>query len=424
MSSGNDSLVGVQADPGRDDGGSPLGSVRMVTLVYEVVLRVVLVVFAAALLPAVFNNDLVRFRLLANCMVHPSAQEIARACRPGGVELGHLTTGINLPYRSVLSEYPPAGLASVFLTGRWVGSLRIAQIAFALPMVVVEVATLEVLRRAWPSARRALTRWWYPVVLPVAMLGWFRMDFLAVLGATVGLVGLEQNRRRNGWIVFGWLVKLWPVSLLAGLAVRRRWSEFLRAGFGVLAVTSAWFAFGPTGFREFLRFRAGSGLQVESLPASLLFWKYHGHTEVVSGASTIGAGGYGWVNPVSIGLLATFSIGCMLWAWRAPHTDVVALCGALTLATVVISRIISPQYLLWVAPFVVVLAGLRRHRRLGVVAVAASCLTLLYLPWYRALEAGSKVVMFIVFLRNIMLVWLLIEFVVVIRSPIRRGNIR
>ncbi len=383
-------------------------------LAWEFLIRLMLLVIVALAFPVVFYADVYRFRVLADCMWYPSVHEIATVCRPEGVAIGTLGTGFNMPYRSVLSEYPPIALALVFPAGRWVGSIRIAELAFGVPMMMLELATLEVLRRAWPRHRRVLTRWWTVVVLPVALLGWFRMDFLAVLAATVALVGLEKRRRRGGWIVVGWLVKLWPATLLAGLAVKRRWSALFSAAAGVVAVTLLWLAWSPHGFTEFLRFRAGRGLQLESLPASLLFWKYHGYTAIESGSAVIGESGYGWVAPTLFVLLGIFGCACLLRAWK-PDADAVALCGALTLGFILFSRIISPQYLLWVAPFVIVLAVRRRNLRVGALSIAASWLTFAYLLGYWPLSAGNRPLMFLVFVRNMVLVWLLVELFIAIR---------
>lgn len=381
---------------------------------WEFLIRLMVLVVVALAFPVVFYADVYRFRVLADCMWHPSVHEIAGVCRPEGVAMRSLGTGINLPYRSVLSEYPPAALALVFPAGRWVGSIRLAELAFGIPMMMLELAALEVLRRAWPRRRRVITRWWSVVVLPVALLGWFRMDFLAVLAATVVLVGLEKGRRRGGWITVGWLVKLWPATLLAGSFVRRRWSEFVAATAGVVVATLIWIAWSPHGFTEFLRFRAGRGLQLESLPASLLFWKYHGYTAIESGSAVIGEGGYGWVGPAMIACLAVFGCACLVRAWK-PDSDVVALCGALTLGFMLSSRILSPQYLLWVAPFVIVLAIRRKNLRIGMIGIVASWLTFGYLLGYFQLSKGNRPLMFLVFLRNMVLVWLLVELFLAIR---------
>ena len=75
------------------------------------------------------------------------------------------------------------------------------------------------------SCDRDLTWIWSATVLPVAALAYFRLDFLAVLFATLALIGIERRRATVWPIVAGVATKLWPGLLLVVLAAERRWRE-------------------------------------------------------------------------------------------------------------------------------------------------------------------------------------------------------
>jgi hypothetical protein len=381
--------------------------------VAEVVGRAGLLVIAAVWLPHVFPADVSHFRDIASCIARPNAHLLAM-CNRKHFPIAPLGHGFNLPYRHVLFEFPPLPLLALPLVGRWVGSLVTARLLFGTVMAGFEFGALVALRRAWPELRGELTFWWNAAVLPVAVLAWFRFDFLAVFFATVGLVAIEKQRRATVPIVLGWLSKLWPAVLVVALVVRRRWSEVAASVVAIGVVTALWYAVSPKGFSTFLQYRAGKGLEVESVLASVQFLTVHGHAKGASGAWVINNGAYAWANPVLTGLLLAFALASVLRAWK-PGADVVALCGALTLASMLFSRILSAQYVVWVAPFVALVAA-RGNRRAGWLYVAAGWLTLTYLLWFdSSVIPGNRLLGGVTLARNLCLVALLVELFLAIR---------
>ncbi len=372
------------------------GATRWRRLLGELAGRAVLVVAVVHLLPHIFVGDISHFR-----------------------HIGRLVTASRLPYRSVLWEFPPLTVVFLALEKLSWESRAVYLSLFAAVTVSLELASLELLRRAWPERDRDLTRIWSITVLPVATLAYFRLDFLAVLFATLALTGIER-RRATAWpIVAGVATKLWPGMLLVVLAVQRRWRTLVGGAAGCALLVAAWYAFAPSGFRTFLRYRAGAGLEIESVPASLRLLGHHGAFRVRSGAWVIDAGGFGWVDPaVGLGLIL-FTIGLAWWSYRREDFDAVALGGALVLASMVFSRLLSAQYVVWLGPFVAVL-WVRGHRAVGWLAVVASWLTLAELLWFEHhLIRGSKVMGAVVLARNVVLVVLL----VVLVGAVRNGSI-
>lgn len=353
----------------------------------ELLLRVALVALTLRFLPRVFHGDIPHFWSLA------------------GKVSAH-----RLPYRDVPFEFPP--LTVGFLILRKIPSLTYFEYRwlFALVMIGFEYGSLVVLRRAWPELCRRITLSWYLTVVPVSLLGWFRFDLAAVFFATVALVALERDRRHGGWAtVVGFGLKLWPVVLIPSFLLKGRRRSAVVTGAGCAGLVAAWYAFSPSGFRRFLKLREGTGLEVESLPASLRLLGHHGRFVVRSGAWVIDAGGFPWVNTVLTAVLVVFAVGLIVRAARHPGPNVVALAGALTLASFLFSRIISAQYVLWLGPFVALLWA-RGHRLVGWLGAATSVITVGYLYEFKSgLLHGNHLVAGLVLLRNALLVVMLIE---------------
>jgi hypothetical protein len=347
-------------------------------------------------------------------MAGPNHHMLVHLCNAKHFDIRPLGQGFNVPYRSILFEFPPLPLLTLPLVGHWVGPLLVARILFGCLMAGLELTALEQLRRAWPEHHRDLTRWWSVSVIPVALLAWFRFDFMAVLFAAIALVGLETGRKRTTAIVLGWLSKLWPVVIVAGLVVRRRWREVVEAAVAIGVTTVVWYVVAPKGFHKFLEYRAGKGLEIESLFASVQFLNVHGHAKGVSGAWVINGGSYTWANPVFTLLLVGFALAALWRAWE-PGSDVVALCGAITVASMLFSRILSAQYMVWPAPFAVLLAA-RGNRSVGRSYALAGWLTFAYLLWFdHAMIPGNRLLQGVVLARNLSLLWLMVGMFLAIR---------
>ena len=336
-------------------------------------------------LPHVFVGDITHFRHVAR-----------------------LVSASHLPYRSVFWEFPPLTVPFLILEKLSFGSRAAYLSLFAAVTISLELASLELLRRAWPDRARDLTRIWSATVLPVAALAYFRLDFLAVLFATVALIRIERRQTTAGPIVAGVATKLWPGLLLAVLAAQRRWREVAVGLAGCAAVFGAWYAFSPSGFRAFLRYRAGQGLEIESVPASLRLLGHHGRFVVRSGAWVIDAGGFRWVDPVTAVGLVAFMVVLGGWAYRRRESTPSRSAVRWSSPRCCFPRLLSAQYLVWLAPFVAVL-WIRERRAVGWVSMAASWLTVVELLWFEhELIRGSKAIGAVVLARNLALVVLLV----------------
>ncbi len=383
---------------------------------WELAGRGVGVLLAVFVLPGVFPTDVGHFRAQADCIWRPTGKVLGMCTHKHWLVGGGGADLLNLPYRHLVYEFPPLPILTMPFAARFWGPLEVSMVVFGVAMASVEFGSLVYLRRSYPEHAAALTRWWTGIVAPGALIAWFRLDFLAVACATVGLVALERQRRTTLPVVLGWLAKLWPVVLLGALVAQRRWRALASGVCGVVVATAVWYAWSPEGFRRFLDFRAGRGLEVESLLASVRLLGWRGPITFESGAYVIDAGGFTWVNNAMLVGLVLFGLVAVWRAWR-PGADMVALTGALTVASMVFSRIISGQYVVWVVPFGALLAA-RGNRRVGWLAAATSLATFAYLCTFDSwVVTGNRLAGSLVLLRNLLLLALLVELFRAIRPP-------
>ncbi|MCU1453919.1 MAG: hypothetical protein JWN46_2065 [Acidimicrobiales bacterium] len=376
---------------------------RLWFAVAEVVVRLGLMALVPVLLPRVFDGDPRHYRVVAR-RIH--------VLRPPAWQW--------MPYRKVFWEYPPLSVPILALEKLSGGSLTVYRLMVGAVMVICEFGCLHLLRRGWPERAKSLTVIWTVTVLPIAALTWFRMDFFVTLVATAALVAIvRRGKGGGGWLATGFAAKLWPIGLGGLLLVRRRWRDLAVTVLGSAAVMVAWYAWSAEGVRAFFRFRSSRSLELESLFGGFGLFPKHAQIRLDSGTWVLWHAGGTWAQPVLYLMLAVVSLGC-LWRARGADSDLVALAGALTMAGTLFSWILSPQYIVWTAPMVALVAAFG-SRRVAYWYGAASILTFFYLiafdPWY-AIRRGTHTGWFaasLIVVRNGLLLGVLVELVLAIK---------
>jgi len=342
----------------------------------EVIVRVAVLAVALALLPSIFIGDVSWYWQ-----------------RALGLGLHHL------PYRDFSWEFPPLTVPILGLVPLARHQYWIFFTAFSGIMIACELASLRVLRRHTPQDERApLTRYWHVVGIPLATFAWFRFDFLAVLFAVLAYTKLVDGRRATGSLLGGIAAKLWPGALAVLLVTQRRGRQLLELTLATVGLFVSWYLFSPSGLVDFLRFRRGSGLQLESVGGALHMLIAGGRPTVVSGAWVVGANGYGWVDTAGLGVVAAVA-GALMIVGRGRRLNPAAVCGGLTLVVLLASHLLSPQYLVWPLPFMAAAWGAGERRATKAFA-AAAFLTWAELMVYHDLIHGARWLAAVVVLRN------------------------
>jgi uncharacterized membrane protein len=268
------------------------------------------------------------------------------------------------------------------------------------------------------------------------------LDYWPALFTAAGLAALLAGRNRLGFglLGFGIAAKVYPVVILP-LALLWAWRRYgrrealrsLAVCVTVGIVASLPFAIvGFTGLGYSMKTQLVRGLQMESLPASILMAAsrlgiHHVHVVVGRPYSLNIPGGAATAAGTLSTLVLIAALVVVYVAYAAgrdePQRFITAAAAAVT-AYVAFNRVLSPQYLVWLFPLVPLVAG-----AYGIAATAllfAACgLTMTWFPgrfWH--LVNVSPVAWFTL-ARNVLLVLVFVSVVVplvqTMENPVRRA---
>jgi hypothetical protein len=285
------------------------------------------------------------------------------------------------PLRALPLEYPPLALAPFTLTlfpadaGPYV--------AFGIWMGAVTVLIYLTLALSW-SRRAAITFIIYLLVGAIAV-ALSRYDLAPVAFTVAAWVAAERKRFTLAYslLAVGVLLKLYPLFLFPVFAIAhwrslrdtyaedeptatqamRNWRALWRValslaapvavmilGFGVVALRD------PQGALSAITFAQSRLIEVESIPATLMW----AGTAFGFPAHKVFSYAYNYSSaldaPLGLGSSVALVLGLLWVYWRVargalklPQAVLAALC-----VTLVASKVLSAQYLLWILPFVAV----------------------------------------------------------------------
>ncbi|MGK4583721.1 glycosyltransferase 87 family protein [Kitasatospora sp. HPMI-4] len=275
-----------------------------------------------------------------------------------------LQTG-TFPLDDVTWQYPPGAALVILLPGLLPWSYLVS---FFVVCGVLDALTMVLLMRAGTRRGRSFSGAWVWVA-GVPLLGptvYCRYDILVTAVAVAGLLVLVRRPAIGGILLgIGGLVKIWPVLALAGTPRGRRTRRSWTAAAATLGALCFLLAAGMNGAFEFLKFQRDRGIEVESLGALPLHFArlagtWNGQVSMNYGSLELLGPWVPLISQLSVAATALGFAWLLLWRLRAkrwqPATTYDAALAALLIFTVT-SRVISPQYLVWL------------------VGVAAVCLT-------------------------------------------------
>ncbi|MGH3144391.1 MAG: glycosyltransferase 87 family protein, partial [Rubrobacter sp.] len=307
-----------------------------------------------------------------------------------------------IPYRDFFLEYPPASLPA-FVPPALISDSRTAYInLFASEMALVLVATLVL---TCLTAHRIRGIWGWPVpgltfaasallLYPVAVS---RYDAVVALTLAVAALCATLGGRylllAYASLGFGAAAKLVPALATLPLAFLRR--RVVR-GYAVFFATLAIFLgsaviLGRGRFLQSLAYHADRGLQVESLAASVLM--VLGRVEGIAfeyGAFEVRGSGVDLAVALSLpvtGVVLALTVLAMYRGHRAGELRGDAFpryAAALILAFMLGSKVLSPQYMIWLLPLVPLSFGGRTGAGISVVFLAVCLATTLIFPTHYA----------------------------------------
>ena len=344
-----------------------------------------------------------------------------------------------VPYRDFRPEYPPAALA-VFALPSLAGESDYRTV-FEWLMLACGLAIVAGLVYALAAAGAAPRRLYGAAILagitPLALgsVVLTRYDLWPAALVAGALAALVADRSRLGLalLAVGTAAKLFPLALVPIALVwvgRRRGGREAAVALAVFAIVLAtivvpFAVVAPDGLWESFERQASRPLQIESLGASFLLAAdrvgiYGADVVSTYGSQNLAGNVADLVAAVSTGFLAVAIAG--VWVLFARGRDsagrLFVACAAAIAAFVVLGKVLSPQFLIWLVPLVPLAAGTAGLLAAGLF-LAALVLTQTWFPYryWDLVALGPEV--WLVVARNLVLLGLL---AVLLRALTRRAG--
>jgi hypothetical protein len=311
-----------------------------------------------------------------------------------------------LPYRDFYIEYPPGAipwfLAPLLLSG--VGYITAFKITIAVAGVALTIVVGVLLSLLARSPGRDVAVLGSLVVLPVALgavvLNRYDLWPTLVLAAALAALLARRDRAAFALLGIGAAIKIFPLVVVPVAMVhvwRQRGSAALRSAvaWGIVAfvvVVLPFAALAPGGLGYSVKTQVIRKLQLESLGASFLLAAdklgvYAGSIVPGKPGSLDLSGGLPNALGVVTTLLFLVALAATVLAYvRAPESDELLVVGfaASVVAFVAFSKVVSPQFLVWLVPFVPLARG-RRFLTTGLL-VTIFVLTQIEVVWEHPLR--------------------------------------
>ncbi|MER5913272.1 glycosyltransferase family 87 protein [Streptomyces sp. NPDC001982] len=290
------------------------------------------------------------------------------------------------PLDDVTWQYPPA--AALAILSPAVLPFLAYPAAFYVLACLADLTVLALLCRTGARPGRSLrgARVWVAGLPLLGPTAYARYDVMVTAVAVAALLAGARHPRLMGALAgFAAMVKVWPVLLLVGAVRRRAWTAAAATAAGLAAL----FALAMPGAFAFVTFQRDRGTEVESLGALVLHVARHfgWQGEVLLNYGSVEFLGP-YVDVVSDAALALTGVAfgwLLLWRLRAVRFPAHTLADAAFTATLmftVTSRVISPQYLVWLVGLAAVCLCFRASRMTvpTLLLLAAAFVTVLEFP--------------------------------------------
>jgi hypothetical protein len=312
-----------------------------------------------------------------------------------------------LPYRDVAIEYPPGSVPFTLVPGLLVGTGPGYRLTFALEMILVDALGLYAAWRLARAADRGRRRIPVAYTLGMVVIGpllVLRFDLIPAVCVLLAVALAAEGRAGPSAAALGYgtAAKLFPAVLapllVLGLVPAEGWRRSLRRtvppfllAFAVTLVPAL--VVSTSGTLGSLLYHIRRGVQIESLPANLIDLAHLAFG--VKASSAYGFGAYdlqsnlsGAMKLASTAATAVALAGAAWLVWRRSAASgglrPADWAGAFAIgafAFVLPTRVLSPQYLVWLAAPVAGLADRRLGRRAMWTLAAAAVLSQVEFPF-------------------------------------------
>ncbi|WP_406449274.1 DUF2029 domain-containing protein [Streptomyces sp. NBC_00876] len=319
------------------------------------------------------------------------------------------------PQSDVTWQYPPVAALAI-LSPALLPFLDYASAFFVLAFLCDALVLGLLMYASRGAARRTAGVWvWVAGVPLLGTTAYARYDVMVTAVAVAALLaGVRRPRVLGALAAFGALLKVWPVLLLAGTAPGRRtrlaWTTAAGVAAGLLVLCTA----AAPGALAFLGFQRDRGTEVESLGALVFHvarqFGWQGRVELHYGSLEFLGPHVPLVSTLALGLSVIAFGWLLVWRLRARTFGVSTPADAAFTAVLLFtttSRVISPQYMLWLVGLAAVCLVFRESRMAwpaGLVLVATGVTQLEFPLGFIHVVTSDATGVTLMFLRNGLLV--------------------
>jgi hypothetical protein len=336
-----------------------------------------------------------------------------------------------LPYRDVAIEYPPGSVPFTLVPGLAVGTGAGYRLAFVVEMLLVDALGLYAawrLARAADRGRRRIPLTYTLGMVVVGPLVVLRFDLVPAVCVLLAAALAAEGRAGPAAAALGYgaAAKLFPAVLapllVLGMVPAQGWWRSLRRtvpgfllGFCLTIVPAL--IVSATGTLDSLLYHVRRGVQIESLPANLIDLAHFAFGLRV--ATVHGFGAFDLDSSLSGAMklastaatAATLVAAAWLVYWRSSRSgglrpaDWAAVFAIGVFAFVLPTRVLSPQYLVWLVAPVAGLAARRPGRQAVWALAGAAVLSQVEFPFrYSQLRHVDWVDVAVLSCRNLLLI--------------------
>jgi hypothetical protein len=311
-----------------------------------------------------------------------------------------------VPYRDFGLEYPPAALP-VFVIPSLLrspeGDLDAYRDRFEVEMIVCgELAVLFVLSALLTAGaaplRLGLALGFVavaPLLLGSVVLTRFDLWPAALTAGALAALLAGRDKLAAGVLGLAVAAKLYPLVLVPVVGAwiwRRSGKHRALIGLGIfaavlLACFLPFFVLAPHGTWESITRQTGRPLQIESLGAGVLLVLHQVAGVGITMESSHGSQNLAGAAPDALAAIQTVLqvlavVGVWVWFARGPaeRDRLVRACAAVVCGFIGFGKVLSPQFLIWLVPLVVLVRG-RRGLAAGATLGLALVLTQLWFPF-------------------------------------------
>ena len=312
-------------------------------------------------------------------------------------------------------QYPPLA-GPLLLLPKYIAATGLSYVqAFLLLAVVVDGVIL------WVLATHKHSRFagaWFWMAWPIALgpMGFARYDLFVTLAAVLALAALPRMRWFGALTAVGAMLKVWPALFLLALPRRKVAFNALATFTGtvVLCLLGGFLVGGHQ--LSFLTGQSGRGIEQEAVAATpfhvlrVFGWKGVTARHQYGSSELIGSGIH---VTAKLCLLATVVllavIAIMVYRRRPEEWDSAFACDValvVTLASIVTSRVLSPQYFIWLlgVSAICLIHQETRQRPAVLLVLAATLITHIEFPYnWNGLKTSQTGAVAVLGMRNLVL---------------------